>query len=332
MRLRDYGVSIALGSLILVTLVVSLARRVDDSRTLRWAHVYEVSTPFHQHTLKAAREFEQLTDGRYQVRVYPASALGDESAINEALALGSIDIIYTGAAFGAGAYPPVALSDFPYAIDDFEHWKAYRDSELFEEIAAGFGSATGNRVIGLTYYGFRHVTSNRRILEPADMRNLKIRVPNAPLYLIFPDATGANPVPMPFGEVYLALKQGVVDAEENPLTTIKAKRFHEVQSHISLTGHIMPALLTLVPESLLSRMSAADAAALQDVAWRAADRASHEIANGEAGLIEWFREYGLVVDEVDRDAFRNAVNMELASREYPFDPGYLERLRELAPR
>ncbi len=332
MRLRDYTVSIVLGGLILVTLALSLARRIDDTQTLRWAHVYEISTPFHQHTVQAAEEFERLTDGRYRIRVYPASALGNESAINEALSLGSIDIIYTGAAFGSNSYPPIALSDFPYAIEDFEHWKTYRDSDLFREIAGGFGDATGTRVVGLTYYGFRHVTANMPVLHPDDMRNLKIRVPNAPIYLILPQATGANATPMPFGEVYLALQQGVVDAEENPLTTIKAKRFYEVQSHISLTGHIMPALLTLVPESLLEEMDDEDAAILMDVAWRAADRASHEIAASEEGLIEWFREQGLTVNEVDRDAFRASVDALFENREYPFDPEYLERLRSLASR
>ena len=149
-------------------------------------------------------------------------------------------------------------------------------------------------------------------------------------YLIFPEATGANATPMPFSEVYLALQQGVVDAEENPLTTIRAKRFYEVQSHISLTGHIMPALLTLVPTSLLTKLSAEDAAALLDVLWRSADRASHEIAANEAVLIEWFREQGLTVNEVDRDAFRAAIDDEFLDREYPFDPVYLQRLRELA--
>lgn len=328
--LRTYRATVVLGTMILASLLLTLVWRVEDTRTLRWAHVYEISTPFHQHALWAAEEFERVTDGRYRIRIYPASALGNEAAINEALSLGSIDIIYTGAAFGANSFPPIALSDFPYAIDDFEHWKAYRDSDLFDEIAAGYGSATSTRIVGLSYYGFRHVTANKPVLHPDDMRNLKIRVPNAPIYLIFPEATGANATPMPFGEVYLALQQGVVDAEENPLTTIRAKRFYEVQTHISLTGHIMPALLTLIPEDLLGGLEDKDERALLDVLWRAADRASHDIAENEAGLIEWFREQGIIVSEVDRAAFRAAIEDEFQEREYPFDPIYLQRLRELA--
>lgn len=330
--MRTRRAAIILATTIVVSLVLTLVWRVDDSRTLRWAHVYEISSPYHQQTVAAAREFERLTNDRYRVRVYPASSLGNESAINESLALGAIDLIYTGASFVAAEYPPIALSDFPYAIEDFDHWQAYRDSTLFEEISAGFGEATGSKVIGLTYYGFRHVTANREILHPDDMQNLKIRVPNAPMFLILPHATGANAAPMPFAEVYLALQQGVVDAQENPLTTIRFQRFHEVQSHINLTGHIVPSLLTLVSQRTLDELGDDDAAVLEDVATRAAQRASQDIAADEEKLVAWFTGQGLSVNEVDRNAFRNAVDAYFEDRDYPFEASYLGRLRELAVR
>ena len=328
--LREYLVAIILTVTIVVSLLLTLVWRVEETTTLRWAHVYEISTPYHQQALAAAREFEELTYGRYRMRVYAASALGNESAINESLSLGAIDIINTGVSFVANEYPPIALSDFPYAIENFEHWQAYRDSTLFAEIAAEFGRVTQSKVIGLTYYGFRHVTANKPILRPEDMRDLKIRVPNAPMFLILPQATGANAAPMPFAEVYLALQQGVVDAQENPLTTIRFKRFHEVQSHINLTGHIMPSILSLVSHQTLTRLGENDAALLQDVVARAAMRASQDIANDEKELVAWFTDQGIQVSEVDRGAFRDSVDALFADREYPFDVAYLARLRELA--
>ena len=325
-----YRAAIFLTAIITIALILTLVWRVDNTKTLRWAHVYEISTPYHQQTLKAAREFEELTNHRYRVRVYPASSLGNESAINEALALGSIDIIYTGNSFVANEFAPIALSDFPYAIDDFAHWEAYRDSPLFAEIAGGFGDATDTKVIGLTYYGFRHVTSNKPILSPEDMDGLKIRVPNAPMFLILPRATDANAAPMPFSEVYLGLQQGVVDAQENPLTTIQFKRFYEVQSHINLTGHMLPSILTLTSNRTLDRLGEEDAALLQDVARRAAQRASEDIARNEQELVAWFKDKGITVSEVDRPAFRKAVDTHFETRDYPFDADYLPRLRELA--
>ena len=329
-RLREYLVAIILSATIVVTLLLTLVWRIEETTTLRWAHVYEISTPYHQQALAAAREFEELTNGRYRMRVYPASALGNESAINESLSLGAIDIINTGVSFVANEYPPIALSDFPYAIEDYEHWQAYRNSPLFEEIAAEFGRVTQSKVIGLTYYGFRHVTANKPILQPEDMQDLKIRVPNAPMFLILPQATGANAAPMPFAEVYLALQQGVVDAQENPLTTIRFKRFHEVQSHINLTGHIMPSILSLVSLRSLNELGEDDAALLQDVVARAAQRASQDIASDEKELVAWFTDQGIRVNEVDRGAFRDSVDALFRDREYPFDVSYLTRLRELA--
>ena len=330
MNIREYRIAILISATIAIALLLTLVWRVEDTTTLRWAHVYEISSPYHQHALAAAEEFEELTEGRYRIRVYPASALGNESAINESLALGAVDIIFTGASFVANEYPPIALSDFPYAIESFDHWQAYRDSPLFADIASGFGQATESEVIGLTYYGFRHVTANKPILSPADMQNLKIRVPNAPMFLILPNATGANAAPMPFAEVYLALQQGVVDAQENPLTTIQFKRFHEVQSHINLTGHIMPSLLVLTSLRTLDQLGPRDAELLKGVAERAARRASEEIAASEEQLIVWFRDEGITVSEVDRRAFRDSVDAYFAEREYPFDPALLQQLRELA--
>ena len=327
---REYLPAVFLIGTIVLTLALALFWRVDQTRTLRWAHVYEISTPYHQQALVAAREFEELTKGRYRMRVYPASALGNESAINESLSLGAIDIINTGVSFVANEFPLIALSDFPYAIEDFEHWQAYRDSPLFEEIADEFGRVTQSKVIGLTYYGFRHVTANKSILRPEDMQDLKIRVPNASMFLILPQATGANAAPMPFAEVYLALQQGVVDAQENPLTTIRFKRFYEVQSHINLTGHMMPSILSLVSLRTLDGLGEDDAVVLQDVVARAAQRASQDIAADEKELVAWFTDQGIRVIEVDRAAFRDSVDALFEDREYPFDVSYLMRLRELA--
>ncbi len=329
--IREFAWPLILAALIATMLVATQMGQDDDVRTLRWAHVYEIGSPYHQQALWAAQEFERLTGGRYRIHVFPASALGNESAINEALLLGALDIIYTAASFVANDFPPIALSDFPYALEDFAHWKSYRDSELFRELAQGYGRATDTRILGLTYYGFRHVTSNKPILHPDDMRDLKIRVPNAPMFLILPEATRANASPMPFEEVYLALQQGVVDAQENPLTTIQFKRFHEVQSHINLTGHIMPSLLTLVSTRLLAGLRDEDAALLADIVRRAADRASEDIARSEVELIDWFIDQGVSVNQVNRSAFRAAVEEEFRDRRYPFDPQYLVRLRALVP-
>ncbi len=186
---------------------------------LKWAHVYETSEPFHKYSVWAGEEIKKRTNGKYEVQVFPASSLGKEADINQGLTLGTVDIILSGASFAGRTYAPLAVSYFPFIFRDAEHQLKYAKSDVFKELAKGYDDKSGNHITALTYYGARHVTSSaaRPVAKPEDMKGLKIRVPDAPAYLAFPKALGANPTPIAFAEVYLALQNGTVDAQENPL-------------------------------------------------------------------------------------------------------------------
>ena len=246
------------GSALAAVAAFTFAASASAQTELKWAHVYEASEPYHHWAQWVGEAFEKATDGRYTIEVYPASSLGKETDINEGLGLGTVDIIYTGQLFAGRAYPSVAIGGAPYMFRDFDHWETFRNSDLFQELSEGYYEASGNHIVSLTYYGERHVTSNKPIEKPEDMQGLKIRVPDAPLYMMFPKAAGANPAPIAFSEVYLALQQGVVDAQENPLPAIDAKKFYEVQEYIVLTGHITDALLTIIGGPTWDSMDEAD--------------------------------------------------------------------------
>ena len=236
------GLRVLLAALAVLTAWPSAA---SAQTKLKWAHVYEVAEPYHTQAVWAAEEIKKRSNGKYQIDVFPASQLGNENQINEALGLGTVDMIYTGVAFAGSIHKPIAITNAPFVLRDFEHWKLYRDSQLFRDIAKGYEDKTKHKVITLTYYGQRMVTANKEIKKPEDMKGMKLRVPPAPLFLMFTKSVGANATPIAFAEVYLALQQGTVDGQENPLPTIMAKKFYEVQSHIMLTGHITESLLTI---------------------------------------------------------------------------------------
>jgi len=297
---------IALAALATTMLTATSAPAFAAPTTLKWAHVYEVSEPYHTCAVAASDLLSTATGGRYDIEVFPASSLGKEVDINEGLGLGTVDIIYTGQLFAGRAYGPIAIGGAPFMFRDFDHWNKYRDSELFGEMSKGYEDASGNHITSMTYYGQRHVTSNVEIKTPEDMSGLKIRVPNAPLYMMFPVAVGANPTPIAFAEVYLALQQGTVDAQENPLPTIQAKKFYEVQKFITLTGHISDALMTIVGGPAWASMSAEDQAALDGVLDQTATCASEQIIQKEQELVQWFKDNGVTVNEVDRTPFREA--------------------------
>ncbi|OSQ48330.1 sialic acid TRAP transporter substrate-binding protein SiaP [Thalassospira alkalitolerans] len=295
---------------------------------LKFGHVYESATPYHQAALRAADAFKAATNGAYEIQVFPASQLGNESALNEALVLGTVDIIYTGPAFMALSYPPISISDYPFTMRGYDHWKAYVNSDLFGELAQNYTDVTGNTVAAMTYYGARHVTANKPILTPADMKGLKIRTPNAPAYQMFPKITGANPTPMAFSEVYLALQQKVVDAQENPLPTIQFKKFYEVQSNINLTGHILNSLGLLISQQTMNKLGD-DAPKLQQALKDAAAWCSEEIYTSEGNLVEWFRDQGVTVNDVDRGPFIDAVAPALTGSDMPWEPSVYERLKAI---
>jgi tripartite ATP-independent transporter DctP family solute receptor len=275
---------------------------------LKFAHVYETSEAYHRTAVWAAGEITKRTNNRYTVEVFPASQLGKETDINQGLTLGTVDMIITGQLFAGRNYGPISIGGAPFMFRDFDHWKKYSTSKLFDELADGYQKATGgNTVVAVTYYGERHVTSNKAINKPEDMKNLKIRVPDAPLYTLFPRAVGANPTPIAFAEVYLALQNKTVDAQENPLPTIEAKKFYEVQSHIDLTGHITEALLTIIGAPLWTKLSDADKKIFTEVYREAAARATAEIVEAEKKLEVDFAKRGKTVVKVDRKPFIAAV-------------------------
>ena len=167
-------------------------------------------------------------------------------------------------------------------LRDFDHWKAYRDSKLFRDLAKGYEDKTKHKIIALTYYGERMVTANKEIKKPEDMKGMKLRVPPAPLYLMLAKSVGANATPIAFAEVYLALQQGTVDGQENPLPTIMAKKFYEVQSHIMLTGHITESLLTIVGTHVWTKLSDDDKKVFEEVLMQAAAKSSDQIRSFRA--------------------------------------------------
>ncbi|NWG25489.1 MAG: sialic acid TRAP transporter substrate-binding protein SiaP [Pseudorhodoplanes sp.] len=296
---------------------------------LKWAHVYETSEPYHKWAVWAGEEFKKRTNGKYEIQVFPASSLGKESDINEGLGLGTVDIIYTGQLFAGRSFGPLAIGGAPFMFRDYGHWNAFRNSPLFAELAEGYKKKTGNEVVALTYYGERHTTSNRDINKPEDMKGLKIRVPDAPLYVMFPKAVGANATPIAFAEVYLALANGTVDAQENPLPTIQAKKFYEVQKNIVLTGHITDALLTIVSGPTWGKLNADERKTLTAVLKEAADKATADIVQSEKELVGWFKQQGKNVVAVDRKPFRDAVVKLHLSSDATWDKATYDKLQAL---
>ncbi|MFY8114028.1 MAG: sialic acid TRAP transporter substrate-binding protein SiaP [Rhabdaerophilum sp.] len=296
---------------------------------LKWAHVYETSEPFHTESVWAAQEFAKRTNNRYQIEVFPASQLGKETDINQGLSLGSVDIIISGSSFAARSFPPIGVTYYPFTFRDADHLLAYTKTDLYREMAKGYEEKTGHIITATTYYGVRHTTSNKAFKNCAEMKGLKIRVPDVPAYLAMPRSCGANTTPIAFAEVYLALQNGTVEAQENPLTTIEAKKFYEVQKHIVLTGHIVDHLNTIVAKGTWAKFSEEDKKTWVAVSQEAAARATKQIQDSEKKLVQFFKDKGLTVTEIDRNDFLANVQKSVTFEQFGYRKADWEKIQAI---
>lgn len=294
--------------LIVAAAVLGLSTASAFAQTkLKWAHVYETTEPFHTESVWAAEEIKKRTNGKFEIQVFPASSLGKETDINQGMTLGTVDMIISGASFAARSYPRLGIAYYPFIFRDGDHLLAYAKSPVFQTMAEDYRKKTGIQMTAYTYYGARHTTAQKAFTNCAGMKGLKIRVPDVPAYTATPKACGANPTPIAFSEVYLALQNGTVDAQENPLTTIDAKKFYEVQKAIMLTGHIVDGIITQIAPHVWNTLSDAEKKIFTEVTQEAAARGTAIIKERESKLADVFRSRGLEVVNVDRESFRLAV-------------------------
>ena len=293
------------GAMALGTLLVSTGAMAQQK--LKWAHVYETAEPYHTESVWAAGEIKKRSNGKFDIQVFPASSLGKETDINQGLTLGTVDMIISGPSFAARTYPRFGIAYYPFIFRDGDHLIAYSKSPVFQEMVGEFRAKTGIQVTAYTYYGARHTTAQKAFTNCAGMKGLKIRVPDVAAYRATPESCGANPTPIAFAEVYLALQNGTVEAQENPLTTIEAEKFYEVQKAIMLTGHIVDGLTTQIAPHVWNKLSDAEKKMFTEVTQEAAVRASAKIKAREVELVNEFKKKGLQVVEVDRKSFQDAV-------------------------
>jgi TRAP-type C4-dicarboxylate transport system substrate-binding protein len=158
------------------------------------------------------------------------------------------------------------------------------------------------------------------------MKGLKIRVPDVPAYMATPKSCAANPTPIAFAEVYLALQNGTVEAQENPLTTIEAKKFFEVQKHIMLTGHIVDGVVTQIAPHVWTKLTDAEKKIFMDVTQEAAARGTAQIVKRESELVEEFKKKGINIVQVNRQSFVDAVLKNFTPEQLGYDRKDYDRI------
>ena len=276
--------------------------------TIRWGDVVPATHPSVQMIERIAADVKAKSNGRIAIQAFPAGQLGGSRDMIDAVANGAQQIVTEGAAnFGAWV-PSISVVEAPYVWRDAAHLQKAMNGPIGQKFNDTLVKARGMRILGTTYYGTRHITTtSKEVKSPADMVGFKLRVPENDVFKAMAEAWGAKPTPMNFGELYLALKQNVVDGQENPLPTIKSGKFDEVQKYLVLSGHIITPRLVVVNEAFWQGLSAADRKLLEDairagIAWQ-----DEELAKQEKSLVDTFKAAGMTVITPDPNAFRAPV-------------------------
>ena len=276
--------------------------------TIRWGDVVPATHPSVQMIERIAADVKAKSNGRIAIQAFPAGQLGGSRDMIDAVANGAQQIVTEGAAnFGAWV-PSISVVEAPYVWRDAAHLQKAMSGPVGQKFNDTLVKARGMRILGTTYYGTRHITTtSKEVKSPADMVGFKLRVPENDVFKAMAEAWGAKPTPMNFGELYLALKQGVVDGQENPLPTIKSGKFDEVQKYLVLSGHIITPRLVVVNEAFWQGLSAGDRRIISDavkngIAWQNA-----ELIRQEGTLVDTFKAAGMTVVTPDPRAFRDPV-------------------------
>ncbi|WP_026866055.1 DctP family TRAP transporter solute-binding subunit [Jeotgalicoccus marinus] len=287
---------------------LSACNNDEETVTLQFGHALPEDTEQAKKIEEMGESVERQTEGRVKFEIYPNSQLGSEAEMLQQLDVGAMN----GLAIMVGS---MQTMDMRLAIEDLPYmWPSEKEARLayegeFGDYLADIVETYDMHTAGYMEWGFRHVTNNEGpVVEPEDLKGMNIRVAETALRVDTFETVGALPTVMAFSEVYGALQQGALDAQENPLANIVAPRLNEVQDYLSLTGHFYNTLMIVFDDESWNEISSND----QKIIIEEIDKVSKDIQvtndDTEQEHIDFLAENGMEVnDDVNKEAFREAM-------------------------
>lgn len=304
-----------------ITLKVSTASVPDD---------------WHTKALYVFKQYVEQADPSIKVEIYPASQLFKQDAELAAVQRGNLDMAYFSAQQLSTVLNDVAPLTAGYVIQSPLHLCSVWNSPLGNELKKKISEKAGVTVLDVLYLGTRQLNlrTDKPIRTPADLAGVKLRMPNSKAWLFLGQALGANPTPLAFSEVYLALQTGTVDAQDNPLPTVRSAKFYEVTKQIVLTSHLVDGILLSISNSTYEKLSARQKAIVREGARAASYFNNRNRISDEAEILEFFKSKGLKITTPDRKAFREKVLAAYKESEFAKDwpSGILEQIQTYATR
>lgn len=228
----------------------------EKAVNLRVGHVETEDRSTHRALLEFKEEVETKSNGSITIEIHPNGSLGGDVQLTESVAMGTLDMALPATSVLVTYSKEFGVLDMPYLFKDPESAFAAMDGEVGEYFNKTL-ETVGIKNLGYPYNGLRSLTNSvRPVNEPADLKGMKVRVMESPVFIDFFETLGANAIPMSFTELFTGLQQGTVEAQENPPSLIYSSKFHEVQDYLSLTEHVHNFLAFIMNKNKFDSLSA----------------------------------------------------------------------------
>jgi tripartite ATP-independent transporter DctP family solute receptor len=289
-----------------LALSVMLATPVfADTLQLKFGHVGKPGSLFEASANEFAKRANAKLGSKAEVVVFGSSQLGKDKELLKKLKLGTINFALPSSVMSSVA-DEFGLFDMPYLVKDREHM-ARIEKKIVWPTLAPILEKKGYKVLALWENGFRNITNNKRpINTPKDLQGLKLRTPKSVWRVKMFKAYGANPTPLSFSEVFVALQTGTFDGQENPLAQIASGKFQEVQKYLSMSGHVYTPAYVTVSTKYWNKLPADVRNILESTAMETQDFVYETAAKMEVDLLAELKAGGIKVNNADKDAFINA--------------------------
>lgn len=292
----------------LMVAAAAFAGQAEAATTLRLGHVVADNSSLDKGLDYFAKLVSDKSGGELKIQVFPNSSLGDNTAMMEQLQFGSLDMMAPSVAALSGFTPSTAIFDLPYLFKNEAAAEEVLDGPLGDTVGKAL-EPQGFYLLGWMTQSWRHLTCNKEVTKPADVAGIKIRTMDSKYHMAHFNTLGASAIPMAMSELYTALQQGTIDAQENPYTNIVNSRFYEVQKYVVETGHIYDACPLIISTLTWKRLDDNQKKIIKEAAAEAVNWERKEVKKDDDLFREQVKKSGttvIVLTPEQRAEFRKA--------------------------
>ena len=295
--------------------------------TAKLAHFFPTANPMHASSVKLAELAAQKSGGVLEIQVFPAGQLGDDKAQFEQVRLGGVQLAIGSSGILAQTVAAYDIFEAPYLFDDEKHFSKVIRSPIRIDLSERLIKAAGVRTPALGFGGFRNVFTKKPVNGLGELKGLRIRTPEIPVYVETFRALGASPTPLPYLEVYLALQQGTIDGAENPLSSGTDQKWPEVAKFVALTHHQATGQSFQVNERWYQGLTPELRKAIEESCLEASEFLAGLMVERDAKFVSVLKQAGITITTPDLEPFRKAVVDVPKKFEAKWGAGLYEQIR-----